>query len=238
MKTTGKRANSPQSSPQAEFHEAPFPTGPAATAKKPLENHLVQASNDAMESAAPTTHQRRKHIGTYILLLGVGLGLCTGCRETRPLNESGLVKQASVGTNDVMVGNRVGPSPDGSNTSLRIEWYVPRRILEKQPRWDPLRNEPPPLSVAKASLLALSEPRQRFPEVKEWLVQEVELSNVARYLNEISDSYPDVWVYRFSFKPRDPQVLDRMGSRFWNDPVLEQIVLFDGSVVVPRITTE
>jgi hypothetical protein len=66
------------------------------------------------------------------------------------------------GSNEVRLSSRA----QVAGKQLReTEWWIAREVVERQPRWDGLTTEPP-LSVPKASALALPDVRRRFPEIQ------------------------------------------------------------------------
>ena len=176
------------------------------------------------------------------LLLSLALcGLCSSCdRVTSPPNQGVVVQQggqtfqvsfkSSTDTNDVRIASRT----DTAGGRLRgTEWRVPRLVLVKQPRWDGFSSEPP-LSAQKACAIAFPEVRQRFPEISDWAVHSVYLRNLL-----VTDtpahlfSFPDVWVYEVTFKPKDLVAKERFEREVGDQPVT-QVVLLDGTIVQPR----
>jgi len=115
----------------------------------------------------------------------------------------------------------------------QTEWWVDRAVIERQPRWE-ASTEEPPLSVQKATALALPRVSARFPEVKEWLVHTIYMRNLLLGGKTGSTySYPNIWVYEIEFSPKDEKMRKKL-----QDSVgvhgLTQIVLLDGTVVSPR----
>jgi len=114
----------------------------------------------------------------------------------------------------------------GPRTNLiQTIWPVSTNTLARQPSWDGLSTKAP-LSLPKACAIALRHVRKQLPEVQAWSVESVSL------FKPEPESFPEVWCYEIAFEPRDPELRKRIKSQDCTN--LYQIVLLDGTVVLPR----
>lgn len=103
------------------------------------------------------------------------------------------------------------------------DWEVSREKWRAQPRWSPSSANPPPLPIAKAVQLAESWARERHADVSKLVVSQVEL----RIQTQSGSGVDDGWFYRIELQP----VI--AGRKAWGANLVA-VVLFDGTVVVPR----
>jgi len=160
-------------------------------------------------------------------------GACDNNSQT-PTQNRGTHLAQSTNTNDIRIASRAG------NVGGRIagaEWHVERAVLDRQPQWDVLLSDPP-LTVHRACALAFPDVQRRFPDVRDWVVDYVILRNllVAQYPAHLY-SFPNVWAYEVTFKPKDLTAKERL-ERDFGDHALTQIVLLDGTVVPPQALKE
>jgi hypothetical protein len=102
-------------------------------------------------------------------------------------------------------------------------WEVSREKWRAQPKWNPSSAGPPPLSIAKAVDIAESWVRKRHTDVSKLAVAQVLL----RTQSQSGAGVEDGWFYRIEFQPIVA------GRKVWGAELVA-VVLFDGTVVVPR----
>jgi hypothetical protein len=102
-------------------------------------------------------------------------------------------------------------------------WEVSREKWRAQPKWNPSFAGPPPLAIAKAVELAESWVRKRHSDVSKLAVSQVLL----RTQSQSGSGVEDGWFYRIEFQPM------LAGRKVWGAELVA-VVLFDGTVVVPR----
>jgi hypothetical protein len=136
---------------------------------------------------------------------------------------SGSFIPASHRPDEIMVGSY---SYEAKDRSSRVEWYVSTNALAKQPRWDGLSAECP-LSLRKASALALEHVRERFPTVQWWSLQSAQLRNPYPDGDRV---HPGIWCYEIILTPRDPKDRSRVEDQASSFAGME-IILLDGTVV-------
>lgn len=135
-------------------------------------------------------------------------------------------------TNEVRIASRAQVA---GGQLHQTEWWISKEIIERQPRWDGLSTEPP-FTVQKACALALPDIKKRFPSVLDWVVETVFIRNLLDVTKRDGnrESHPNIWAYEITFMPADKDTRDK-----FEDDVdigsLTQVVLFDGTLVTPKI---
>jgi hypothetical protein len=102
-------------------------------------------------------------------------------------------------------------------------WEITNQRFEAQPKWQP-SNATLPLSIPKALELAEAWIKKKNPEVKTFAVSSIALAPMGCCSNSVQDR----WYFRVEFNP----VVG--GQRLYGGQFIAA-VLFDGSVVEPRI---
>jgi hypothetical protein len=101
----------------------------------------------------------------------------------------------------------------------RIELIIEENKIAKTPAWNPTMGEPP-ISVAKASAIALAWAKNRFKRFDSVMIREIAL------VEYTCASQSSRWYYRFDFVP----LMDNnrvYGSGYW------AALLMDGSMIQP-----
>ena len=102
-------------------------------------------------------------------------------------------------------------------------WDVSREKWRAQPKWSPASANSPPLPIAKAVELGESWLRKRHTDITKLAVSQVTL----RGQSASGPGIDDGWFYRIEFQPIIA------GKKVWGADLVA-VVLFDGTVVVPR----
>jgi len=113
---------------------------------------------------------------------------------------------------------------------LQATWSISATRLEAQPIWQP-EDGAPPCSASTAARTALGRIRDRFPEIKGWVIHAISLHNIQKGVGKIRDhNYPDRWFYSVEIAPdsdRDTALLNAKKH------LLVTVILLDGSVIEP-----
>ena len=107
--------------------------------------------------------------------------------------------------------------------NIMQRWEIARDKWQAQPKWAPSSNGSPPLAIARAVELGEAWLRKRHSDVKKLVVTQVTLKAQA----ESGPDPGDGWFYRIEYQPVVA------GKRLWGGEFVA-VVLFDGTVVVPR----
>jgi hypothetical protein len=107
---------------------------------------------------------------------------------------------------------------DGS----QLIWEVLRERYEALPQWNPNGGQPPPLALADAMNAARAWLKERAPAAAEWPAVQTRVQPAAR-----SGFYPLVFAPQATVAGRVPTASDA--------GTMTVVVLFDGSVVEPRV---
>lgn len=117
---------------------------------------------------------------------------------------------------------------------IKKEWHVSPSVLEKQPKWDGTSGEPP-LAVGAACSAAFQKVRDRYPDIKDWIVESIRMRNLRRGKEAgKSYSYPNVWYFQITFSPKDERIREKLEGQGL-DHECTQVVLMDGTLVTPII---
>jgi hypothetical protein len=128
----------------------------------------------------------------------------------------------------------IGSMLIGGVHSTSVAWYVSTNVLSAQPKWDGFTKQPP-LSVQSACEIALAPVREKLPQIRTWLVAQVDLRNLFDRTGPDMHSFRNVWCYQITFTPSDPDEKANMeegGLQF----ATTQMVLLDGAIVSPSVT--
>ncbi|ROZ63872.1 hypothetical protein [Ramlibacter sp. WS9] len=125
---------------------------------------------------------------------------------------------AAVGAQPVGV-SLIGEGRD----NVMQNWEVSHEKWRAQPKWHPSSTNPPPLPIAKAVEIADSWLRKRHADVNKLALSQVML----RTQSQTGHGVDERWFYRIEFQP----VI--AGRKVWGADLVA-VVLFDGTVVVPR----
>lgn len=111
---------------------------------------------------------------------------------------------------------------EGRDNIMR-RWEIARDTWQAQPKWTPASDGPPPLTIKKAVELGETWLRKRHSDIKKLVVHQVALKTQAGSGPDVTDG----WFYRIEYQPVVA------GRRLWGGEFVA-VVLFDGTVVVPR----
>lgn len=111
---------------------------------------------------------------------------------------------------------------EGRNNVMQ-NWEVTMEKWNAQVRWSPTSSSPPPLSMAKAIHVSETWLRKQHPDIKKLSLDQVTLRQPMQTVID-DDSR---WFYKIVFQPIVA------GRKLWGGD-FTTVVLFDGTVVVPR----
>jgi hypothetical protein len=111
---------------------------------------------------------------------------------------------------------------EGRNNVMQ-NWEISAEKWNAQVKWSPTSSNPPPLSIAKAIQSAEIWLRNQHPDIKKLSLDQVTLKQPAQSVID-DDSR---WFYKIVFQPIVA------GRKLWGGDFVV-VVLFDGTVVVPR----
>lgn len=120
-------------------------------------------------------------------------------------------------------GRNVTLFAQGAANGPMQNWEITPQQLEAQPKWQPSQSTLP-LSIPKASEVAEVWIKKKNPEVNKFAIATIMLAPMGCCTNAVQDR----WYFRIEFNPI-------IGGRQLHGGQFIAVVLFDGTVVEPRI---
>ena len=145
------------------------------------------------------------------------------------------IRGQPVAPGDMLIVSSSWPSNQGLVAGL---WRVSLDRLRKQPIWDPLKEDPPPLLPSAATKIAITQIQKDFPDIKQWKVSQILLRNIDKGEYEYRGQppkhvFPNRWYYFVCVEPTDQAQAEAMKSK---PAHFCAVILMDGSVVIPEIS--